>query len=606
MITADSNFISAVTQTSRQFKAQILCDGTALSGNIANFVLYKGASGDRVLPGAVYVPYMEASIRNCSTVIEGETIVPKISIVVGHDSNGDPVWSNWVQLGSFIATKPTVTADTLSFKAVANLGYRGGIIYSSELEYPASVADVISEIATQLSTTISLKGLSASGTINDSMTGITLREALGYVAGIFGGFATEDNTGGIIISKYGAGDTLVVDPWRSQKQPEFSESDWECTGITVQVSEDKEEEDGTITPGISYTHGTPNIYVKNPYMTLSLFEAMYPNIEGVSLSPCEIDMQIGEPRLEPWDKLLITDMNGDEHTALCLTLTQRYHGGFESYVSAEIRTETEEASETTGPVTAGLMQAISDADAAKTASASAISSASTALDAATTAKDAALSAETAADAAETAAASATKNASVAYGRLEEIEKVFDTLSWISQHGDYVRTEDDTVIAGKFYFELSGDEHIVVSPDEDADPSALGLYELVGVDAAVSNYISTHLALDGSGLWVQTDGTEGRILVGSDGVYIYKGNDLVASYEDAITLGNELDAHIKLSVEDGLQFWQGDESASENLIAYIDDSKLYISSAEITENLRIGPFLWKVQSANRISLIYYPS
>ena len=618
MITVPNNFTNAVTQTSRQFRARILCNGTALSGNVASFTLYKGASGDQILPGAVYIPYMEASIRGCSTSVEGITIVLQIGIVVDHDANGDPIYSDWVQLGSYIATKPMVTADTLSFKAVANLGIRGGVSYTSALTYPASISSVISEIATQLSTTISLKGLTATGSIETSMSGILLRDALGYVAGILGGFATEDSTGGIVISKYGAGDTLAVDPWRSQRQPEFAEGDWTCTGIKVVVSEDSEDEEGTVIPGVSYSHGTPNVIVSNPYMTQALFNVMYPNIEGVSLSPCEIDMQIGEPRLEPWDKLAITDLAGDDRTVFCLTLIQRYHGGFESSVEAEISTETETSAETTGPITKGLMQAISDADAAKTAASEAATAASdarheaegaaeaaeSALESAGQAAEAASSAESDASEASSSAKQATKYANTALGQLSEVEKVVDVLSWAAEHGDYDLTADDEVVAGKFYFTRSGsgtdaDPYVyTVVTDPQDDPATAGYYELTGVDEAISNYVNTHLALTDDGLFVQMDDNACKLQITSTGILLYDTTGtVIAEYGGTITLGDATGLHITLSSGE-LGFWQGATK-----VAYINQNKLYITQSEVTTDMKIGSFLWKRRSATRVSLVY---
>ncbi len=677
MIQASNDFVTYVTKTSRQFKATLLCNGSELSCDIASFTIHKGASGDKVLPGAVYVPYIEAAVRNCSTSVEGKTIIPYINVAIGRDQYGAAVYASdgsgkGIQLGSFVATKPTTTTDTLTFKAVGKLGIVGGVIYTSALTYPAALADVISEVATQLDMTITLNGLSAANkTLEKSMSGILLREALAYIAMILGGFATEDYQGNVVISKFGYGSSLTVEQWRSQRWPEFAESDWECTGVKVVVTEDAEDEEGNIIPGISYSHGTPNVSLENPYITEDLFGDMWPEIEGYELSPCEIDMSMGDPRLEPWDNLSIT-VDSVTHTVPCLTLVHNFDGGFTTSVDATVTTDTEESAEVSGPVTKGLMQAISDAEAAQTAAAGAIASAASAdaaaqnaltsaADATTAAVEAQAEAGRAKEDAKTAsesAQSAASSASSALRQLSEVEKVMDVLTWVSQHGIYEVSGDTEVIGGKYYFSVSSAEmtqdstlsktkayytrsgtspdyvytyveepdvqyirtyyevKFAVELEPNGNPSEQGYYELASVNEAVSNYVSSHLALTDDGLFIQTDGKGTKIQIASDAIHIYNElGTIIATYSDSITLGDASGTHISLSAVNGLGFYQGTEDPTApnvNRVAYIDENKLYITQAEIKTNLQIGAFLWKVHpydanepTKKRISLIFSP-
>ena len=126
------------------------------------------------------------------------------------------------------------------------------------------------------------------------------------------------------------------------------------------------------------------------------------------------------------------------------------------------------------------------------------------------------------------------------------------------------------------------------------PSSMGLYELTGVDEAVSNYISAHLALDDNGLWLQMDNTKARLQITATGMTLW--NDYgrpIAQYGTDVILGDELTTHIKLDKDENTR------------VAYISGNKLFISESEVTNNLRIGEFMWIVQSAQRISLRYSP-
>lgn len=264
------------------------------------------------------------------------------------------------------------------------------------------------------------------------------------------------------------------------------------------------------------------------------------------------------------------------------------------------------------------IQAVADAETANTAALEAQASASDAMAAAQEASDSAQSAlesaQTAADAATSAAQdaqtasdnawSATSSANAALGQLSEVEKVVDVLNWAAKHGQYDLTEDTEVVDGKYYFTRSGsgtalDPYVYnVVADPSGDPHTLGYYELTSVDEAISNYVNTHLALTSDGLFVQTDGEHSKIQLSANGVYLYNQNGvIVAQYTDTVTLGDVTGLHITLGAGE-LAFWQNTQK-----VAYINQNKLYITESEITNSLRVGTFVWKVQSATRISLVY---
>lgn len=209
------------------------------------------------------------------------------------------------------------------------------------------------------------------------------------------------------------------------------------------------------------------------------------------------------------------------------------------------------------------------------------------------------------------AAAAQEAANGAQYSLSEIEQVVDVLNWISAHGSYVLTTDTEVQPGKWYFELINGEYVNVTPPDGSDPSALGLYVLDNVDSSISNYVSSHVSLDANGLVIQTDGVQSKVRISGSGVQLTneQGN-AIATFSSTITLGQASGMHVTLSPGDSTQtppvlpelgFWQGSTK-----VAYINSETLHITKAEIESQLRIGQFLWKVQSANRVSLVYSPT
>lgn len=199
-----------------------------------------------------------------------------------------------------------------------------------------------------------------------------------------------------------------------------------------------------------------------------------------------------------------------------------------------------------------------------------------------------------------------------------------TLYLLDANSKYVLMSGDYIDATKNYYTVT--PHEVTSPittdleqyyerlylyevvlDPESNPEAADYYELVGVDKAISNYVSTHLALTNEGLFIQMDKTNTKIRISSDGVYVYNSvGDIVATYSDSVTLGDADGLHITLTSGE-LGFWQGPNALLDNKVAYISSNKLFIKSAEVTEELRIGNFVWEIKDdGNRISLIYSPS
>ena len=274
--------------------------------------------------------------------------------------------------------------------------------------------------------------------------------------------------------------------------------------------------------------------------------------------------------------------------------------------------------------------------------------------AATSADQALESATLASNSAEEATRSASEasdSANSATYHLSEIEQVVGALDWISQHGVYVRVDESetTIIEGKWYFkpgdfkeglpvenpkeegfyEYVNDEFIFTNDETvisgkiyylpknytvsspTANPYDEGLYELSSVDSAVTNYISTHLYLSNDGLYVRMDEDEGaKLRITGTGIYLLnRMGDIIADYSDSIILGDADGAHIEMSSDYGLSFYQSrkeeDQSgAPVNRVAYIQSDRLFIQSATLTNNLQIGNFRWVVLD-HRISLKYNP-
>lgn len=602
MINASTAFATKIAESSRMFKAKLVHNGADVDCTINKITAYKGACGDELSIGVVYVPYLDVVLTDCSDSLDGEEIDYWIGLVKDWSTQE----TEYIKMGTYTVVDPKTAGSRMTFRAIGTLGVAGNELYTSTLTFPATIAALISDIEAQMGVTITLKGLTASGTVTKAMTKLRLRDAVGHIAGLLGGFASEDNAGGIVIARYGSGDTATIDPDRSLQVPEFGGSH-QVTGIKVTVTPAGTDDQGRDVPEVAYTYGVPNLYDTNEYMTQALFNSMVSNIVGFAYDPAVVNIALGDPRLEAWDMVTVVGLDSATHTVPCLQLTHVFDGGFTTEVYA--RTLSSEASDmtvigATGKViqqisadlyTTSISAATAKADAASakadaeaaardaasaasdaasasssaTAAAGSASSAagsataaagsasaaatsasnaeasaqSAASDAADASRDAASAASDAADAARDAA-SANDSAQSALTGLGIVEEVVDVLNWISEHGQYGLTTDTEVVKGKYYFTRSGSGtsadpyvySVVVNPT--GDPSTQGWYELVSVDEAISNYVSTHLALTSAGLYVTSDQTYGwRVLIKSTGVDILDSQGtVVGSYGATTTVG----------------------------------------------------------------------
>lgn len=211
-----------------------------------------------------------------------------------------------------------------------------------------------------------------------------------------------------------------------------------------------------------------------------------------------------------------------------------------------------------------------------------------AVDDAARAKAAADSAEGDAQRADSAAQSATKSANSALGQLSIVEDVVDTLTWLTKHGTFELTTDTSARQDKIYYTRSGagtdadpyTYEVVTEPEE--DPSTAGYYELTGVDEAVSNYVSSHLALTNRGLYVTNDDTAGKVLLSTNGVeLINEKGETVATYGTNTVIGDKESVHLKIEPTE-LGFYDGDER-----VAYISNNELYIPRVVVVDSMQVG-------------------
>lgn len=166
-------------------------------------------------------------------------------------------------------------------------------------------------------------------------------------------------------------------------------------------------------------------------------------------------------------------------------------------------------------------------------------------------------------------------ANSAITQLGVVEDVVDVLGWISEHATYKVSTDTEVVAGKMYFSKNGDVYTPIA-NPSGNPSTLGYYEIDSIDEAVTNYVSSHLALTNDGLWVVNDNNSYKILLASDGMKVYDASgNLITTFGENITFSSSVAQYI------------GGENAY--IVFNPDDGSMIIggSKVNISGNINIG-------------------
>lgn len=339
------NFLAKMEDTLRTYIPRLSIDGVEIDGDLqAGMTINLGSCGSEAFSiGTMFIPSISASISECTTKLQDKELLLEMGLIM---DNGEV---EYLPVGYFTVEKPYTKKDVTTFTAYGRLMSKGGILYSSSLTYPTTLQSVIDEIAETMGISIVLNGLTADGTIDTPIKGELCRDALKYVAGLLGGFVTEDSAGNGVISNYSLNQAVTMDTDLCYEFPESNDDVYTVTGIEVIVKEEGSEEDGTTVEGEKYASDTDiNVVTLNPYMNQSLFESCEANIVGYSYLPSTVRF-LGDIRLEPWDSIVVMD---DEEAidVPCMNISHVWDGGLMTTITAPGQTSVENGSNYQGPM----------------------------------------------------------------------------------------------------------------------------------------------------------------------------------------------------------------------------------------------------------------
>lgn len=323
------NFDNRIMGDGRTFRARITCDDTVIeSGFVSVDMKCIAGTGTSTLEiGCASSTQLDITMIQPDISLTGREFLLEIGLMLDDDS------IEYVKMGYFMAQKPTVDDGRITFTAYDRMAYKMSGYYLSNLLYPCDISEVCAEIETL--TGIRMKNAPSGITIAKSFEGYTYRQAVGFIAGLAGKFATFDRDG-VLDFRWYETVSYSVGLNRSFNDVVVQENLFQVEYISCAVDENTTLKSGEGKTGISFS---------NFLMTQEKLDSLYAGIKDMSYHPTTCSFA-GDLRLELGDIVQVLTRDGKEYSVPIMSLDFSYDGGLTTSIGSYGSTELSEATYT--------------------------------------------------------------------------------------------------------------------------------------------------------------------------------------------------------------------------------------------------------------------
>ena len=330
MYQTSEEFGNLIQQDSRTFYALLYFDGNTITDGISEITIEGGSnSEDDFSIGSAVSRYAKIKMTNPAKRIEGKEITIKIGMMVGESIE-------YVPMGYYTAEKPKTDESQITVTAYDRMMKTERAFSADGIAETTDTVTVLNAISRITGVTVVTDGLTAiSMQRPDSYT---CREILGYISQMYGGFAICNRQGQIEIKTYIDSD-YPVDTSRYWDTFEHHDVTEKIEKITCYIGKDSDGNDVSVSVG----SGTREISFSNPFMTQEMLDNVWKVLSGYEYMTGSIKF-MGDPRVDPWDVLTVSDLNGTAYKVPVMTMTHEFDGGLITSVEAVGRSEVEQES----------------------------------------------------------------------------------------------------------------------------------------------------------------------------------------------------------------------------------------------------------------------
>lgn len=323
----------------RTFIPRLKCSDFLIGSGIKKITYSAGSNSDEGISiGSAMSAYIEVTMEKIPHIITGQ----QISFDLGLEVNGT---IEYMPMGIFKANKPEMTDYEITFKAYDQMT-QAEKNYISDLKYPTDTVKVMQEIAQKLGiefitniSPITLNNPSTEeGSSNIVFAGYTIREAIGYIAGLYGKFAVFNRLGQLEFRWYE--DNGFEIPTSKCYSFTKNENNYTVNKIIGTAGDNTQYEAGSGITGISFS---------NPFVTQEIVNRIHTEIGGFTYRGGETKF-LGDCRIDAWDIVTGEDLFGNTYKLPVMEITHEIDGGLTTTVKSKVSDSENVENTFKGPV----------------------------------------------------------------------------------------------------------------------------------------------------------------------------------------------------------------------------------------------------------------
>lgn len=313
MYSVTGAFNAACSAPGREITSKVNFNGTTdlPASEIQEIVVTEQfGSSDGVTIGAAFSSSCKVTFyKQGNLPLNGAHFIPSVGIMVGGEAQ-------YVQKGKYYIPSDGVEDSGKLWVTVTGYDRMAGLTedYMPTITFPATSAQVLADVCKQAGVTppaVTMPSIQ----IAAPYTG-TLRQQLGWLAGLVGCNAKFDATGNLVFCWYA--DNGLTLGWDVQYMDGLTLTTDDAFTIHSLLT-------GTDSNPISVGAGK-GITTINPYMTAEVAETVFAKIDGKTMRPCTVKWR-GNPAVEAGDIVSVIGGSGENLTAYVMELKTQIKGG---------------------------------------------------------------------------------------------------------------------------------------------------------------------------------------------------------------------------------------------------------------------------------------
>lgn len=334
----DTAITEIVKGNSARYYSKYVVDGKEHTETLNNFKFQNMINpNNEITIGNTCSSGVTFSIYTPTTSLENKEITIFEGVKIGEEIK-------YIKLGIFTVTKQTSDGEYTSYEAYDRM-YKADMPYFSDIAFPNTDKAILNEICGKLGISLATN-IATAHTINDKPQGYTYREIIGYMAMLQGCNAVINADGNLELRWYkDSGYVLDGHKYYQQGVTFTTSKDFVIQKLTCNNTKSGDKETSTITSG----SGATGLSFANPFMTQTVLDEVYKKIGGFTFRPLTVKF-VGDYRLEVGD-IITVNKNDVDYKVPIMQITHECDGGLMDTVTSIGKSDTENTSVASGPIT---------------------------------------------------------------------------------------------------------------------------------------------------------------------------------------------------------------------------------------------------------------